>query len=721
MDGNPIKRMKSMRTLIKLNNGECVAQFGKDMIHTQNPRNPLPFIGKRKFDKDTRKAPEGLFGLFDGSLTPFSVLGMEKPNECSQSKKARVSWKDINVSCLREVSINGREGGSLKAISWKNVAETLEKTHNFIADQRQMKNHYDYLKGKYGAWSKLVNRTGNIYDPSTNSFRLSERNGKWKQRSYSLVFTILISFKLFFSNKYVEKLRSAPLPFSDLCVQLFDGVASTGIGSWGPTSLVPNPTCIAPPSHEQQSSQTFSTRVAPPSQEQQSSRTFSTHVPPQTQETQIFFSFSISKKKRKRIQPSTSVNDEEVSKVVTSVQNALDKQHVESGVSDVGACIEKLEKLGWESSLYEMAFHLFSLGGDYKKIWLCLKEEKCEAWVRIRQSVAQLGQDQVMDRKKLTLIVVFSSRIERVRDNTSALSGHAYTQELLNGSSTQCQELMRLSRHAYVLLCNYFKEKNWVRSSRYVSVEEKMAIFLTIIGHNELFRVVKRRFQHSTSTINKCFHEVLRGMMEFAREVGAIGALDGTLIHAVMPASQQARYRGRGECYQNVLGVCDFNMIFTFVWAGWEGIAHDSRVLTEVAYSPTLGFPFPPPNKYYLCDVVYTNAQEKFNHAHAQLRNVIERAYGVLKARFPILKQMTPYPFAIQKDVVIACFAIHNFIRKYNIQDQLFMECDENMFTNEEHDKGIEAESIAEEGIEETQWGPQSNEYLTNLHDQIAN
>ena len=51
---------------------------------------------------------------------------------------------------------------------------------------------------------------------------------------------------------------------------------------------------------------------------------------------------------------------------------------------------------------------------------------------------------------------------------------------------------------------------------------------------------------------------------------GAIGALDGTLVHAVVPATQQTAYRGRGggRCYQNVLGIYDFNMIFTFVWAG---------------------------------------------------------------------------------------------------------------------------------------------------------
>ncbi|XP_074346935.1 uncharacterized protein LOC141685748 [Apium graveolens] len=79
---------------------------------------------------------------------------------------------------------------------------------------------------------------------------------------------------------------------------------------------------------------------------------------------------------------------------------------------------------------------------------------------------------------------------------------------------------------------------------------------------------------------------------------GAIGALDGTLVHAIIPTDLQARYKGRGrcDCYQNVLAVCDFYMIFTFVWAGWEGVAHDSRILTEVALDPYSGFPVPPSN-----------------------------------------------------------------------------------------------------------------------------
>ena len=61
--------------------------------------------------------------------------------------------------------------------------------------------------------------------------------------------------------------------------------------------------------------------------------------------------------------------------------------------------------------------------------------------------------------------------------------------------------------------------------------------------------------------------------------------------------------------------------------------------------------------------------EETFNYAHARLRDVIERSFGVLKARFPILKRMAPYPFQVQRNIVIACVAIHNYIRKLSIAD----------------------------------------------------
>lgn len=370
--------------------------------------------------------------------------------------------------------------------------------------------------------------------------------------------------------------------------------------------------------------------------------------------------------------------------------------------------------------------------------------------------------------KWLMLVQQRQKRIERVRDIDSTLTGHAYTQELLHGSPTHCYETMHISREAYGLLCNHFTQRNWLQGSETISIEEKMAMFLTIIGNKERFRVVKQRFQHSTQVIHKCFYEVLNAMMLFAREMivptssngttdttkrhrrlndifsGAIGALDGTLVHAVVPDDQQARFRVRGkdECYQNVLGICDFDMIFTFVWAGYEGITHDSRILKEVAFNPTSGFPFPPSDKYFLCDAAYTNTRgfltpyrntrycladfrqdqalskkERFNHAHAQLRNVIERAYGVLKARFPILNQMAPYPFSMQRDIVIACFAVHNFIRKFDIYDQLFMDFEENtMFSAD-----VQGDESGGQNTKDMEWGSLGNDYMAKMRDQIAN
>lgn len=63
-----------------------------------------------------------------------------------------------------------------------------------------------------------------------------------------------------------------------------------------------------------------------------------------------------------------------------------------------------------------------------------------------------------------------------------------------------------------------------------------------------------------------------------------MSTLDRTLAHAIIPFGKPVPYRGKGlgECYQNVLVMCDFDMIFIFVWDGWEGVAHDPRVLNEI-------------------------------------------------------------------------------------------------------------------------------------------
>jgi len=61
-----------------------------------------------------------------------------------------------------------------------------------------------------------------------------------------------------------------------------------------------------------------------------------------------------------------------------------------------------------------------------------------------------------------------------------------------------------------------------------------------------------------------------------------LGALDGTHVEMHIPIELQPRYRNRkGTLSQNILAVCNFDMQFVYILAGWEGSAHDARVLSD--------------------------------------------------------------------------------------------------------------------------------------------
>jgi len=124
-------------------------------------------------------------------------------------------------------------------------------------------------------------------------------------------------------------------------------------------------------------------------------------------------------------------------------------------------------------------------------------------------------------------------------------------------------------------------------------------------------------------------------------------------------------------------------MNFVYILPGWEGSAHDGRVLGDTSFNA-------PSGKYYLADSGYSNtnltlipypkvryhlreqaratqrpqnAKELFKLRHASLRNVIERTFGVLKGRFAILqKPPRQYSIRTQVNLVFALTAVHNFM-----------------------------------------------------------
>ena len=94
--------------------------------------------------------------------------------------------------------------------------------------------------------------------------------------------------------------------------------------------------------------------------------------------------------------------------------------------------------------------------------------------------------------------------------------------------------------------------------------------------------------------------------------------------------------------------------------------------------------------------------QELFNHHHSSLRNVVERAFGVLKKRFPIIASGTEPTYGIktQNRIIIACCILHNYLMMTDPEEELIAEVDEeiaNQSVSEQHGD----DHIEEDGDEE--------------------
>ncbi|CAI0546056.1 unnamed protein product [Linum tenue] len=167
-----------------------------------------------------------------------------------------------------------------------------------------------------------------------------------------------------------------------------------------------------------------------------------------------------------------------------------------------------------------------------------------------------------------------------------------------------------MDKDTFLALCEELKQNGGLKSTTRVTVEEKVAIFLKTIGHANDFRDIAERFQHSTTTISKYFDKVLKVVVKLANKIivppnfdnvqDCIGAIDGVHIDASVPTAEQIPYRGRkATTNQTVVCVCSFDMLFTFVVAGWEGTTNDARILSETVSNPDNKFPMPPRGTYY--------------------------------------------------------------------------------------------------------------------------
>jgi len=277
-------------------------------------------------------------------------------------------------------------------------------------------------------------------------------------------------------------------------------------------------------------------------------------------------------------------------------------------------------------------------------------------------------------------------------------------------------------RLTFLALATWLKRHTSIKDSRKdILMKKKLGIYLYVVRQDASLRLIDEIFRRSTKIVSRAFYEILKTMNDlYLHEVklsiietsiphhirksrkfwphfkDCIGTLDDSHVNAHVSTNRQEPYRNRkGQLTQNVLAVCNFDMLFTYILTRWEDIANDARVLQDAqfrGFEALLG-------KYYLANARYPNSpltmtpyrgvryhleeqarprlksqnkEELFNLRHASLRNVIERQFDVLKRRFKIIRTAPKFSLSIQTRLIYALTSLNNFITRNNIVPDLY-------------------------------------------------
>ena len=97
------------------------------------------------------------------------------------------------------------------------------------------------------------------------------------------------------------------------------------------------------------------------------------------------------------------------------------------------------------------------------------------------------------------MVAYFQRHYDKRPQRTSILSGSDYMVEVRDGNPTNCHEMFHMTLDLFYHLVDELKHYGYLKEGKgRVDVQEAVAIFLYIVGHNTQMRPAADRFQHST-------------------------------------------------------------------------------------------------------------------------------------------------------------------------------------------------------------------------------
>lgn len=127
----------------------------------------------------------------------------------------------------------------------------------------------------------------------------------------------------------------------------------------------------------------------------------------------------------------------------------------------------------------------------------------CAMFVHLICTLAQYGEER-------TPMPLYRA-VDRVHSQATRLH------RLIGESDRTCVDQLRMDRRTFVVLCNLVRDVGGLVDTRFVTVEEMVAMFLSVVGHDDKNRPVKFDFIRSGETVSRHVNNVLNAVLKLRR------------------------------------------------------------------------------------------------------------------------------------------------------------------------------------------------------------